>query len=59
MTRKKVLLILTILFALLTFIGVGYIFYTGGKANAGYACVPMIFELICSGFYRRIKKNEK
>lgn len=53
MTRKKVLFIFSIVFAILAFCGVGYVFYTGGEANAGYACVPMILELICIGFYRK------
>ena len=55
MNKKKVLLVLSIVFATLTFCGAGYILYTGGKANAGYACVPMLIELICVGEYRRIK----
>ena len=55
MNKKKVLLVLSIVFAILAFCGVGYILYTGGKANAGYACVPMLIELICVGEYRRIK----
>lgn len=57
MTKKKIMLILSIIFAILAFIGVGYIFYTGGQANAGYVCVPMVIELICVGYYRKIKKD--
>ena len=55
MNKKKVLLVLSIVFAILTFCGAGYILYTGGKTNAGYACVPMLIEFICLVEYRRTK----
>ncbi len=58
MNRKKLMLVLAIVFAILTFCGLAYIFSTGGKANAGYACVPMVLELICAGSYRRLKDEE-
>ena len=56
MNKKRVLLALSIVFAILTFCGAGYILYTGGNANAGYGCVPMLFELICLAESRRIKE---
>lgn len=52
---KKVVLILSIVFIILTFIGAGYVLLNGGKANAGYACVPMVFALISTSFYRKYK----
>ena len=55
--KKKIALIAAIIFAVLTFCGAGYIFYTGGEANPGYACIPMIFEFISVGIYRKMKKE--
>lgn len=52
---EKVALALTIIFILLTFIGAGYVLYHGGKVNAGYAVVPMIFALASLAFYRKNK----
>lgn len=57
MNKKTIFLVLAIMFAVLSFCGIGYIFYTGGKANAGFACVPMVFELIFAGAYRRVRKE--
>lgn len=33
--------IISVLLTLLTFAGAGYVLSTGGRAGAGYACVPM------------------
>lgn len=55
---KKVAFILGIVFIILTFIGAGYVLYNGGKVNAGYAVVPMIFALACLAYYRK-KRNEE
>ena len=52
---KKAALILSIIFIILTFVGAGYVLYNGGKANAGYAIVPMVFALACIAFYRNRK----
>lgn len=52
---RKLSLILSVIFIILTFIGAGYILYDGGKVNAGYACVPMVFALISISFYRKCK----
>ena len=41
--QEKVLLVLSIVFAILTFCGAGYNLYTGEKAKAGYACVSYLF----------------
>ncbi len=52
---KKAALVLSILFTILTFVGAGYVLYNGGKINAGYATVPMVFALVCIAFYRNRK----
>lgn len=52
---KKLWFILSILFIVLTFAGGGYVLFNGGKVNAGYACVPMVFSLIFWSFYRKHK----
>ena len=52
---KKAALILSIIFIILTFVGAGYVLYNGGKINAGYAIIPMVFALVCITFYRNRK----
>ncbi|WP_455616666.1 hypothetical protein [Eisenbergiella sp.] len=52
---KKLAFILSIIFIILTFAGAGYILFNGGKVNAGYACVPMVFALLSLSFYRKYK----
>ena len=52
---KKLALILSMIFIILTFVGAGYILFNGGKVNAGYACVPMVLALISLSFYRKYK----
>lgn len=52
---KKLAFILSIIFIILTFAGAGYILFSGGKVNAGYACVPMVFALLSLSFYRKYK----
>ena len=54
-TMKKLTLALSILFIILTFVGAGYVLYNGGKVNAGYAAVPMMFALISIIAYRNRK----
>lgn len=56
---KKIILILWIIFVILTFVGSGYVILNGGKPNAGYACIPMVFSLIFGGIYRRIITKEQ
>ena len=56
---KKLLFILMILLAILTFVGAGYVLYTGGQASPGYGVIPMLFCLICSSALREIKKKEQ
>ena len=52
---KKAALILSIIFIILTFVGAGYVLYNGGKINAGYAIIPMVFALVCIAFYQNRK----
>ena len=52
---KKITLALSILFIILTFAGAGYVLYNGGKVNAGYSVVPMVFALISIVAYRNRK----
>lgn len=52
---KKLALVLSIIFITLTIVGAGYVLYHGGKVNAGYAIVPMIFALANIAFYRKNK----
>ena len=52
---RKLALILSIVFIILTFAGAGYVFFNHGRANAGYAVVPMVFALACFVFYRKMK----
>lgn len=50
---KKMILLISILFIILTFLGAIYIIYHGGKVSAGYAVIPMIFAVASMSFFRR------
>ncbi len=50
---KTLLLVCYIAFTILTFLGAGYVLYTNGQANAGYAVIPMVFTLASLSAYRR------
>lgn len=52
---KKAALVICIIFTILTFAGAGYVIYNGGRVNAGYAVIPMIFALASGTFYRKGK----
>lgn len=52
---KKIYLVLSIVFAILTFAGAGYVLINKGKPNAGYAIIPMVFELLCVIEYKKRK----
>ena len=56
---KKVLFILTILFAILCLAGGVYVIFSDGQVNAGYAVIPMVLALACSQGYQILKKKEK
>lgn len=52
---KKAILIFNIIFIILTFAGAGYVLCNGGRVNAGYAAVPMVFAVAGISIYRRTK----
>jgi len=56
---KKIFLILSILFTVLTFAGAIYVLVNHGTVNAGYAVIPMIFTIACMGVYRSYKDKER
>lgn len=56
---KKALLVLTIVFGIIGFIGSGYVLYTGGQASPGYGLIPMLFCVSCSQGYIALKKKDK
>ena len=56
---KKLLLIFSIGFCLLTFAGAIYVLVNHGTVNAGYAVVPMVLSLACSSGYQAIRLKEK
>lgn len=53
---KKLLLVLSIIFVVLTFAGAIYVIGSKGKVNAGYAVIPMVFALASFAGYRGCKK---
>lgn len=55
---KTLLFICSIIFTVLTFIGAGYVLFNGGKVNAGYAIIPMLFGISCLQGYKTIKKQK-
>lgn len=55
--KTRILLIISLIFAVLTFVG-GYMVITHKVDNAGYSVVPMLFALIFSMFYRNSKQDE-
>jgi len=52
---KKLVLLLSVVFIILTFVGATYVLYHKGTVNAGYSVIPMLFALISIAFYRRTK----
>lgn len=55
---KKLFLILSIIFTILTFVGAGYVLANDSKVNAGYAAVPLLFTIVFIGAYTRIRKKK-
>jgi hypothetical protein len=49
---KKAAFILSVIFAILAFVGIGHVLYNGGRVNAGYAIIPMVLALACIAFCR-------
>ena len=56
---KKLLLVLSIVFIFLTFVGAIFVLTSNGTANAGYAVIPMVIALACLAGYRAYKSKEK
>ena len=54
---KKLLFALSAIFAILTFVGIGYVLINRGTVSAGYAVVPMVMALACSSAYKTYKKR--
>lgn len=50
---KKLYLILSVLFTVLTLIGAGYVSLRHGTVSAGYACIPMVITLAFISLYRK------
>lgn len=57
MPMKKSMLALSIFFIILTFVGIAYVLSTKGRANAGYAIIPMLLALISIAVYRNHKNT--
>ena len=58
-TLRIILLILTIVVAVLCFVGAGYVLVNDGAVNAGYAVVPMCLCLCCSVLLQSISRKNK
>ena len=49
---KKIALLASILFIILTFLCATYVLCHSGEVNAGYAVVPMVFAVVSISFFR-------
>lgn len=54
---KKLLLVLSIVFLVLTFVGAIFVLTSNGTANAGYAVIPMVIALSCLACCRAYTKK--
>lgn len=59
MSKERLFKFLTFVFAILTFIGAGYVLINKGQVNPGYAIVPCLFCIIFSCLCPTKKKNKK
>lgn len=59
MSKERIFKFLTFVFAILTFIGIGYVLLHKGQVSAGYAVVPCIFCIIFSCLCPTKKKSKK
>ena len=50
--QQKGFFICAMLCSVLTFFGVGYVFYSNGAANAGFAILPMLGTMLFLRLYR-------
>lgn len=56
---KKILFLFSIVFAILTFVGAGYVLINKGTVNAGYAVIPMMISFACSNSFIDLKNKAK
>lgn len=56
---KNFLLILSVFFIVLLFVGIIFVLKSNGTINAGYAVIPMLFALASLVGYRTYKNKEK
>ena len=56
---KKLLLILSVILTILTFAGAIYVLTSNGTANAGYAAVPLLFDIVCIGGSKANKNKQQ
>lgn len=53
---NKLILALSIICSILTFVGAFYVISSGGSANAGYAVIPMVFTVSLFSLNRKCRK---
>ena len=51
--QQKVFFICALLCSVLTFFGVGYVFYSNGATNSGFAILPLLGTMIFLRLSRR------
>ena len=56
---KRLMFVLGLIFSVLTLCGAGYVLFTGGEANAGFAVVPLVLALGCISYWRMGNRREK
>lgn len=49
---RRIVAILGLVFVVLTIAGAAYVLLSGGAASAGFAAVPMVLALACSGYIK-------
>lgn len=54
---KKIFFVLSILFTILTFVGAADVFLNKGQVSAGYSAVPMLWAVLCTTTYNKVKKD--
>ena len=54
---KKILFVLSIVFTILTFVGVAYVLFNKGQVSAGYSAVPMLWAVLFTTTYSKVKKD--
>jgi len=56
---KTVLLVASIVFIALTFVGTVFVLTSNETASAGYAVIPMVIALACLAGYRAYTRKKK